>query len=44
VGRRLRELGLVFDIVGTPESTTEFFAAEHARLSRLIREIGIEPE
>jgi hypothetical protein len=34
----------VFDTVGTPESTAEFFAAEHARWSRLIREIGIEPE
>jgi tripartite-type tricarboxylate transporter receptor subunit TctC len=43
-GRRLRELGLVFDTVGTPESTAEFFGAEHARWSRLIREIGIEPE
>jgi len=43
-GRRLRELGLVFDHAGTPESTAEFFAAEHARWSRLIREIGLEPE
>jgi tripartite-type tricarboxylate transporter receptor subunit TctC len=43
-GRRLRDLGLVFDTVGTPESTAEFFAAEHVRWSRLIREIGIEPE
>jgi tripartite-type tricarboxylate transporter receptor subunit TctC len=43
-GRRLRELGLVFDNAGTPESTAEFFAAEHARWNRLIREIGLEPE
>jgi len=43
-GRRLRELGLVFDNVGTPESTAEFFAAEHVRWSQLIRRIGLEPE
>lgn len=43
-GRRLRELGLVFDNAGTPESTAEFFAAEHARWNRLIRQIGLEPE
>lgn len=43
-GKRLKELGLVFDDAGTPESTAAFFAAEDARWGRLIHEIGLEPE
>ena len=43
-GKRLKELGLVFDDAGTPESTAAFFAAEDTRWGRLIHELGIAPE
>lgn len=43
VAQRLRDLGLVQD-PGTPEALNEFLAAERARWSKLIKEIGLQPE
>ena len=43
VAQRLRELGLVLD-PGTPEALNEFLAAERTRWSKLVKEIGLQPE
>ena len=43
VAQRLRDLGLVLD-PGTPEALNDFLAAERARWSRLVKEIGLQPE
>ena len=43
VAQRLRDLGLVLE-PGTPEALNEFLAAERARWSRLVKEIGLQPE
>jgi len=43
VAQRLRDLGLVLE-PGTPEALNEFLGAERARWSRLVREIGLQPE
>ena len=40
---RLRELGLIVD-AGTPDALNDFLGAERARWSKLIREIGLQPE
>ena len=44
VKARLRELGLVSEGAGTPASTGEFLKAERERWSKLIRDIGLQPE
>ncbi len=43
VAQRLRDLGLVLE-PGTPEALNEFLGAERARWSRLVKEIGLQPE
>ena len=43
VAQRLRDLGLVLE-PGTPEALNEFLAAERARWSKLVKEIGLQPE
>ena len=43
VAQRLRDLGLVLD-PGTPEALNEFLAAERTRWSKLVKEIGLQPE
>ena len=43
VAQRLRDLGLVLE-PGTPEALNEFRAAERARWSKLVKEIGLQPE
>ena len=43
LAQRLRDLGLVLD-PGTPEALNEFLAAERTRWSKLVKEIGLQPE
>ena len=42
--QRLRDIGFYTDGAGTPKALTDFLRAERERWSRVVREIGIEPE
>jgi len=44
VAQRLFDLGLVNEGAGTSESLNEFLRAERERWSRLVKEIGLQPE
>ena len=44
VAQRLFDLGLVNEGAGTPESLNEFLRAERERWSKLVKEIGLQPE
>lgn len=41
--QRLQDLGLIID-AGSPQMLNDFLAAERARWSKLIKEIGLQPE
>ena len=42
--QRLRDLGIYTEGAGTPESLAQFLANERSRWSKVIKDIGIEPE
>jgi tripartite-type tricarboxylate transporter receptor subunit TctC len=44
VAQRLFDLGLVNEGAGTPESLNEFLKAERERWSKLVKDIGLQPE
>lgn len=44
IAQRLFDLGLVTEGAGSAESLAEFLRAEHERWSKLVREIGLQPE
>lgn len=44
VVQRLREMGFYTDGAGTPQALNGFLRAERERWSRVVREIGIQPE
>jgi tripartite-type tricarboxylate transporter receptor subunit TctC len=41
---KLRDLGIYTEGAGTPDSTSRFFASERARWSKVVKDIGIQPE
>ena len=43
VPKRLRDLGLLLE-PGPPQALNEFRAAERGRWSKLIKDIGLQPE
>jgi len=44
IAQRLFDFGLVNEGAGTPESLNEFLRAERERWSKLVKEIGLQPE
>ena len=44
IAKRLNDLGLVNEGAGTPEALNEFLKAERERWSKLVKEIGLQPE
>ena len=44
VAQRLNDFGLVNEGAGTPETLNEFLRAERERWSKLVKDIGLQPE
>jgi tripartite-type tricarboxylate transporter receptor subunit TctC len=44
INSRMRELGIFSDGAGTPASVGEFVNTERAKWTKVVRDIGIQPE
>jgi tripartite-type tricarboxylate transporter receptor subunit TctC len=44
IAQRLYDLGLINEGAGTPESLSEFLRAERERWTKLVKQIGLQPE
>jgi len=44
IAKRLYDLGMVNEGAGTPESLNEFLRAERERWTKLVKEVGLQPE